>query len=107
SEAGTYSGAASAPAQSAYDGRSPGASGGPAKPFDRKKATVVGVISGVSVLVIVAALIVVTQVNGRMFGPEAAVEKYLDRLADGDAEGALSIADVDVPAEQRQLLTND
>ncbi|MBR7503653.1 hypothetical protein KCW65_26585, partial [Mycobacterium tuberculosis] len=27
--------------------------------------------------------------------------------ADGDAEGALSIADVDVPAEQRQLLTND
>ncbi|MBR7503023.1 hypothetical protein KCW65_23370, partial [Mycobacterium tuberculosis] len=95
SEAGTYSGAASAPAQSAYDGRSPGASGGPAKPFDRKKATVVGVISGVSVLVIVAALIVVTQVNGRMFGPEAAVEKYLDRLADGDAEGALSIADVD------------
>lgn len=107
SETGAYAGAGSASGHSTYDGRSPGAPGAPAKPFDRKKATVVGVISGVSVLVIVAALIVVTQVNGRMFGPEAAVEKYLDRLADGDAEGALSIADVDVPAEERQLLTND
>ncbi len=79
----------------------------PAKPFNRRKATLVGVISGAAVLVLVAGLIVVTQVNGGMFGPEATVEKYLQRLADGDAEGALEIADVDVPAEQRQLLTND
>lgn len=79
----------------------------PAKPFNRRKATLVGVISGAAVLVLVAGLIVVTQVNGGMFGPEATVEKYLQRLADGDTEGALEIADVDVPAEQRQLLTND
>lgn len=79
----------------------------PAKPFDKKKATLVGVISGSAVLAIVAALIVVTQVNGHMFGPEATVEKYFSELSDGDAEAALKMADVDVPSEQRQLLTND
>lgn len=76
-------------------------------PFDRRKATIIAVISGIAVLLLVAALIVVTQVNGRMFGPEAAVEKYLNSLSAGDAEGAMEIADVDVPTEQRQLLTND
>src|SRR5699024_9896562 len=55
----------------------------------------------------VAALIVVNQVNGRMFGPEATVEKYFAELSDGDAEGALKVADVDVPQEARALLTND
>lgn len=83
----------------------PGA--GPAQPFNKKKATLVGVISGSAILAIVAALIVVTQVNGNTFSPEAAVEKYFSELSDGDAEGALKIADVDVPSEQRQLLTND
>ena len=33
--------------------------------------------------------------------------KYFSELSDGDAEGALKMADVDVPTEQRQLLTND
>ncbi|GAA1859846.1 hypothetical protein GCM10009813_21380 [Brevibacterium marinum] len=79
----------------------------PVRPFDKKKATLVGAVSGSAVIVIVAALIVVTQVNGHMFGPEAAVEKYFSELSDGDAEGALKMADVDVPSEQRQLLTND
>ncbi|SMX70421.1 hypothetical protein BANT918_00577 [Brevibacterium antiquum CNRZ 918] len=79
----------------------------PAKPFDKKKATLVGVISGSAILAIVAALIVVTQVNGHMFGPEATVEKYFSELSDGDAEDALKMADVDVPSEQRQLLAND
>ncbi|WP_257943908.1 hypothetical protein [Brevibacterium aurantiacum] len=79
----------------------------PAQPFNKKKATLVGVISGSAVLAIIAALIVVTQVNGNTFSPEAAVEKYFSELSDGDAEGALKMADVDVPSEQRQLLTND
>lgn len=79
----------------------------PAQPFNKKKATLVGVISGSAVLAIIAALIVITQVNGNTFSPEAAVEKYFSELSDGDAEGALKMADVDVPSEQRQLLTND
>lgn len=79
----------------------------PVKPFDKKKATLVSVIGGSAVIAIVAALIVVTQVNGHMFGPESTVEKYFSELSDGDAEGALKMADVDVPTEQRQLLTND
>ena len=79
----------------------------PAKPFDKKKATLVGVISGSAVIIIIAAFVVVNQVNGHMFGPEAAVEKYFSELSDGDAEDALKMADVDVPSEQRQLLTNE
>src|SRR5699024_1151040 len=62
--------------------------GGPVKPFDRKKATLVTVVAGGAVLLLVAALIVVNQVNGRMFGPEATVEKYFAELSDGDADGA-------------------
>ena len=94
------------PQGAAYPGAAyPGAV--PVKPFDKKKATLISVISGSAVLAIIAALIVITQVNGHMFGPEAAVEKYFSELSDGDAEGALKMADVDVPAEQRQLLTND
>src|SRR5699024_1633839 len=81
--------------------------GGPVKPFDRRKATLVTVVAGGAVLLLVAALIVVNQVNGRMFGPEATVEKYFAELSDGDAEGALKVADVDVPQEARALLTND
>ena len=80
---------------------------GPAKPFDKKKTTLVSVVAGGAVLVLVAALIVVTQLNGHMFGPEATVEKYFSELSDGDAEGALEVADVDVPQESRTLLTND
>ncbi|WP_228282533.1 hypothetical protein [Brevibacterium atlanticum] len=79
----------------------------PAKPFDRKKATLVSVVAGGAVLLLVAALIVVTQVNGHMFGPEATAEKYFSELSDGDAEGALKVADVDVPQESRTLLSND
>lgn len=81
--------------------------GAPVRPFDKKKATMFAVIGGGAVLALVAALIIVTQVNGRMFGPEAAVEKYFSELSDGDAEGALKIADVDVPSEARTLLTDD
>lgn len=81
--------------------------GTPAKPFNKKKATLVTVISGSAVILLVAALIVVTQVNGHMFGPEATVEKYFSELSDGDAEGALKVADVDVPQESRTLLSND
>ena len=80
---------------------------GPAKPFDKKKTTLVSVVAGSAVLLLVAALIVVTQLNGHMFGPEATVEKYFSELSDGDAEGALKVADVDVPQESRTLLTND
>ena len=80
---------------------------GPAKPFDKKKTTLVSVVAGGAVLLLVAALIVVTQLNGHMFGPEATVEKYFSELSDGDAEGALEVADVDVPQESRSLLTND
>ncbi|GGC42780.1 hypothetical protein GCM10010974_26460 [Brevibacterium sediminis] len=80
---------------------------GPAKPFDKKKTTLVSVVAGGAVLLLVAALIVVTQLNGHMFGPEATVEKYFSELSDGDAEGALEVADVDVPQESRTLLTND
>ncbi|TGD32834.1 hypothetical protein EB835_02325 [Brevibacterium sp. S22] len=80
---------------------------GPATPFDKKKTTLVSVVAGGAVLLLVAALIVVTQVNGHMFGPEATVEKYFAELSDGDAEGALKVADVDVPQESRTLLTND
>ncbi|WP_228278271.1 hypothetical protein [Brevibacterium limosum] len=80
---------------------------GPAKPFDKKKTTLVSVVAGGAVLLLVAALIVVTQLNGHMFGPEATVEKYFAELSDGDAEGALKVADVDVPQESRTLLTND
>jgi hypothetical protein len=79
----------------------------PAKPFDKRKATLVSVVAGGAVLLLVAALIVVTQVNGHMFGPEATAEKYFSELSDGDAEGALKVADVDVPQESRTLLTND
>lgn len=92
-------------ASGGYSAQVPGAA--PAKPFDKKKATLVSVISGAAILVLVGALVVVTQVNGHVFGPEATVEKYFSKLSKGDAEGALKIADVDVPAEQRQLLTND
>ncbi|SMX96538.1 hypothetical protein BI49514_02837 [Brevibacterium iodinum ATCC 49514] len=80
---------------------------GHAKPFDKKKTTLVSVVAGGAVLVLVAALIVVTQLNGHMFGPEATVEKYFSELSDGDAEGALEVADVDAPQESRTLLTND
>ncbi len=80
---------------------------GPAKPFDKKKTTLVSVVAGGAVLLLVAALIVITQLNGHMFGPEATVEKYFSELSDGDAEGALEVADVDVPQESRTLLTND
>lgn len=80
---------------------------GPAQPFDKKKAKLVSVVAGGAVLLLVAALIVVTQLNGHMFGPEATVEKYFSELSDGDAEGALKVADVDVPQESRTLLTND
>ena len=80
---------------------------GPAQPFDKKKAKLVSVVAGGAVLLLVAALIVVTQLNGHMFGPEATVEKYFGELSDGDAEGALKVADVDVPQESRTLLTND
>lgn len=80
---------------------------GPAQPFDKKKAKLVSVVAGGAVLVLVAALIVVTQLNGHMFGPEATVEKYFGELSDGDAEGALKVADVDAPQESRTLLTND
>ncbi|UVI36013.1 hypothetical protein [Brevibacterium spongiae] len=80
---------------------------GPAQPFDKRKAKLVAVVAGGAVLLLVAALIVVTQVNGRMFGPEATVEKYFAELSDGDAEGALKVADVDVPQESRTLLSND
>ncbi|MGR6090811.1 hypothetical protein ACU4IU_09635 [Brevibacterium sp. CSND-B09] len=80
---------------------------GPAKPFDKKKTTLVSAVAGGAVLLLVAALIVVTQLNGHMFGPEATVEKYFSELSDGDAEGALEVADVDVPQESRTLLTND
>lgn len=99
----------SGPTNSAYPGTvpPPPAETAPPAPFNRKKATLVSVISGSAVLAIVAVLIVVTQVNGHVFGPEAAVEKYFSALSDGDAEDALKMADVDVPAEQRQLLTND
>ncbi|MDN6158540.1 MAG: hypothetical protein L0J13_11425 [Brevibacterium sp.] len=111
---GTYphAGAAypmSAPTNSTYPGAAPPppAETAPPAPFNRKKVSLVSVISGSAILAIVAALIAVTQVNGHVFGPEAAVEKYFSALSDGDAEDALKMADVDVPAEQRQLLTND
>lgn len=80
---------------------------GPAKPFDKKKTTLVSVVAGGAVLLLVASIIVVTQLNGHMFGPEATVEKYFGELSDGDAEGALKVADVDVPQESRTLLTNE
>ena len=80
---------------------------GPAQPFDKKKAKLVSVVAGGAALLLVAAIIVVTQLNGHMFGPEATVEKYFSELSDGDAEGALKVADVDVPQESRTLLTND
>jgi hypothetical protein len=79
----------------------------PAKPFDKRKTMLITTIAGGAVLLLLAALIVVTQVNGHMFGPEATAEKYFSKLSDGDAEGALKLADVDVPQESRTLLTND
>src|SRR5699024_6834213 len=79
----------------------------PVQPFDKKKAKVVGIAAGALAVVIVGGLIVVTQLNGRMFGPEAVAHKYFSALSDGDAEAALRLADVDVPAEQRGLLTNE
>jgi hypothetical protein len=79
----------------------------PVQPFDKKKAKVLGIAAGALAVVIVGGLIVVTQLNGRMFGPEAVAHKYFSALSDGDAEAALRLADVDVPAEQRALLTNE
>lgn len=79
----------------------------PVQPFDKKKATIVGVVAGALAVVLVGGLIVVSQLNGRMFGPEAVAHKYFSALSDGDAEAALRLADVDVPAESRTLLTNE
>lgn len=88
-------------------GPNPAGHGAPAQPFDKRKATIIGVVAGALVVALVGGIIVVTQLNGRMFGPEAVAEKYFSELSDGDADGALRVADVNVPAEQRTLLTND
>ena len=79
----------------------------PAQPFDRRRATFIAGIAGALVVVIVGGILVVTQINSRAFGPEGVAQKYFSALADGDAQGALELADVDVPAEQRTLLTNE
>lgn len=97
----------SGPYAAAAHGQGTGGYGAPVEPFDKRKATIVGVIAGALVIALVGGIIVVTQLNGRMFGPEAVAEKYFSELSDGDADGALRLADVNVPAEQRTLLTND
>ena len=96
-----------APTAHGHGSAGPVGPGAPVQPFDKRKATIVGVVAGALVVALVGGAIVVTQLNSRMFGPEAVAEKYFSELSDGDADGALRLADVNVPAEQRTLLTND
>ncbi|MFL0575336.1 hypothetical protein ACH0BO_01130 [Brevibacterium luteolum] len=80
---------------------------GPPQPIDRRKAKIWGIAAGALVLALVASIIAVGQINSRFYGPDGVVRSYLSKLSSGDAEGALALADVDVPVEQRTLLTNE
>ncbi|QIN30218.1 hypothetical protein [Brevibacterium luteolum] len=80
---------------------------GPPQPIDRRKAKIWGIAAGALVLALVASIIAVGQINSRFYGPDGVVRSYLSKLSSGDAEGALALADVDVPVEERTLLTNE
>lgn len=79
----------------------------PAPPFDRRRATFIAGIADALVVAIVGGILVMTHVNSRVFGPEGVAQEYFSALSDGDAQAALELADVDVPAEQPTLLTNE
>ncbi|WP_019158756.1 hypothetical protein [Brevibacterium senegalense] len=79
----------------------------PAQPFDRRRATFIAGIADALVVAIVGGILVMTHVNSRVFGPEGVAQEYFSALSDGDAQAALELADVDVPAEQPTLLTNE
>lgn len=80
---------------------------GPPQPIDRRRAKIWGITAGALVLALIAGVIAVGQINSRLYGPDGVVRSYLSKLSSGDAEGALALADVDVPAEERTLLTNE
>lgn len=77
------------------------------KAIDTKALKLISIIAGAVILLVVASAITITQVNKRVYSPEGTVASYFSALADGDAEKALEMADVDVPDEERTLLTND
>ncbi len=80
---------------------------GPPQPIDRRRAKIWGIAAGALVLALIASIIAVGQINSRFYGPDGVVRSYLSKLSSGDAEGALALADVDVPVEERTLLTNE
>lgn len=80
---------------------------GPPRPIDRRRAKIWGIAAGALVLALIASIIAVGQINSRFYSPDGVVRSYLSKLSSGDAEGALALADVDVPVEERTLLTNE
>lgn len=80
---------------------------GPPQPIDRRRAKIWAIAAGALVLALIAGVIAVGQINSRFYGPDGVVRSYLSKLSSGDAEGALALADVDVPVEERTLLTNE
>ena len=64
-------------------------------------------IALIAIVVLIIAGIAVVQAGARQPGPATVVRSYLDKIAAGDAEGALALADLDIPEGKRQLLTDE
>lgn len=61
---------------------------------------------GSAVVLLVVTVIGVSIVNKMFFGPEGQVEDYFAALADGDAEKAVGLAQLDYSTRERVLLTD-
>ncbi|GGC80306.1 hypothetical protein GCM10011512_03780 [Tersicoccus solisilvae] len=70
-----------------------------------RRAAVLWALTFVGVLVV--AVVVVTTVNARGYGPEHAVRAYLSALRDGDGSRALGLLGASVPDGNPALLTGD
>lgn len=80
--------------------------GAPSAPMDaRSKRILIGV--GALVVAGVLAVVGVSVAGSMFFGPDKPVEKYFAALGDGRASDALELVRLDVPADERALLTDD
>jgi hypothetical protein len=71
-----------------------------------RRTKVAAVTVGSLLVLAVGAAIAVSAVNDRRYSPERLVRDYLAAVSAGRASEALRVADVDVPAADRMLLTD-
>ncbi|MEV7974083.1 hypothetical protein [Cellulomonas sp. NPDC089187] len=88
--------------------------GQPAVPMDPERQRkirrrVIWAVSSVGAVVVllVAGVITIAQINSRVYGPGAQAQEFFDALEQGSASDALAMADLDLSPADQALLTDE